>query len=58
MMLYSDTVILVFAKAPISGEVNTRLIPDMLIHDQSRRPDRYLRNTMMRSLLQFLAMRC
>ena len=29
MMLYSDTVILVFAKAPVSGEVNTRLIPDI-----------------------------
>lgn len=26
---YSDAVILVFAKAPIAGEVNTRLIPDI-----------------------------
>lgn len=28
-MLYLDTVVLVFAKAPIEGEVNTRLIPDI-----------------------------
>lgn len=28
-MLYDDTVILVFSKAPIEGEVNTRLIPDI-----------------------------
>lgn len=28
-MLYDDTVILLFAKAPISGSVNTRLIPDI-----------------------------
>ena len=28
-MKYPDTVLLVFAKAPISGEVNTRLIPDL-----------------------------
>lgn len=28
-MLYHDTVVLVFAKAPIDGEVNTRLIPDI-----------------------------
>jgi len=28
-MKYSDTVILVFAKAPVAGEVNTRLIPDI-----------------------------
>jgi rSAM/selenodomain-associated transferase 1 len=28
-MRYPDTVILVFAKAPIPGEVNTRLIPDI-----------------------------
>ena len=26
---YSDAVVLVFAKAPIAGEVNTRLIPDI-----------------------------
>ena len=28
-MKYDDTVILVFAKAPIEGQVNTRLIPDL-----------------------------
>lgn len=28
-MLYHDTVILVFAKAPVAGEVNTRLIPEI-----------------------------
>ena len=28
-MLYHDTVVLVFAKAPVEGEVNTRLIPDI-----------------------------
>ncbi len=28
-MKYPDTVLLVFAKAPVSGEVNTRLIPDL-----------------------------
>lgn len=28
-MRYEDTVILVFAKAPIEGKVNTRLIPDL-----------------------------
>jgi len=29
MMLHPDTVVLVFAKAPVEGEVNTRLIPDI-----------------------------
>ncbi len=28
-MLYDDTVILLFAKAPVKGKVNTRLIPDI-----------------------------
>ena len=28
-MLYGDTVILLFAKAPVAGSVNTRLIPDI-----------------------------
>lgn len=28
-MKYDDTVILVFAKAPVQGQVNTRLIPDI-----------------------------
>ena len=28
-MKYSDTVVIVFAKSPVSGEVNTRLIPDL-----------------------------
>ncbi len=28
-MLYDDTVILLFAKAPVEGSVNTRLIPDI-----------------------------
>ena len=28
-MKYEDTVILVFAKAPVAGSVNTRLIPDL-----------------------------
>ncbi len=28
-MLYDDTVILLFAKAPVEGNVNTRLIPDI-----------------------------
>ncbi len=28
-MKYTDTVILVFAKAPVAGSVNTRLIPDI-----------------------------
>ncbi len=28
-MLYKDTVILLYAKAPVSGQVNTRLIPDI-----------------------------
>ena len=28
-MKYSDTVIIVFAKAPVPGDVNTRLIPDI-----------------------------
>ena len=28
-MLYDDTVILLFAKAPVEGKVNTRLIPDI-----------------------------
>lgn len=28
-MKYEDTVILVFAKAPVEGDVNTRLIPDI-----------------------------
>ena len=29
MKHYPDTVILVFAKAPVAGKVNTRLIPDL-----------------------------
>jgi rSAM/selenodomain-associated transferase 1 len=29
LMRYPDTVILVFAKAPVAGKVNTRLIPDL-----------------------------
>ena len=29
MMLHNDTVILLFAKAPVEGSVNTRLIPDI-----------------------------
>ena len=44
-MLYQDVVVLLFAKAPVEGEVNTRLIPDIgvkaatqlqhdLIHDR------------------------
>ena len=44
-MLYQDAVVLLFAKAPVEGEVNTRLIPDIgvkaatelqhdLIHDR------------------------
>jgi rSAM/selenodomain-associated transferase 1 len=44
-MLYQDTVVLLFAKAPVEGKVNTRLIPDIgvkaatklqhdLIHDR------------------------
>lgn len=28
-MLYDDTIILLFAKAPVAGSVNTRLIPDI-----------------------------
>jgi rSAM/selenodomain-associated transferase 1 len=28
-MLYNDTVILVYAKAPVAGKVNTRLIPEI-----------------------------
>ena len=28
-MLYDDTVILLFAKAPVENQVNTRLIPDI-----------------------------
>jgi len=28
-MTYGDTVILLYAKAPVSGKVNTRLIPDI-----------------------------
>jgi uncharacterized protein len=35
-MLYPDTVILVFAKAPIEGEVNTRLIDDIGVRAATR----------------------
>ncbi len=28
-MYFQDTVVLVFAKAPVAGQVNTRLIPDI-----------------------------
>lgn len=35
-MLYHDTVILVFAKAPVDGEVNTRLIPDIGVQAATR----------------------
>ena len=35
-MLYDDTVILLFAKAPVEGEVNTRLIPDIGVHAATR----------------------
>lgn len=35
-MLYHDTVVLVFAKAPIEGEVNTRLIPDIGVQAATR----------------------
>ncbi len=28
-MLYDDTIVLLFAKAPVAGSVNTRLIPDI-----------------------------
>jgi len=31
-MIYPDTVILLFAKAPVEGKVNTRLIPDIGVH--------------------------
>ncbi len=31
-MNYSDTIILLFAKAPVAGKVNTRLIPDIGVH--------------------------
>jgi len=29
MMRYEDTIVLLFAKAPVTGQVNTRLIPDI-----------------------------
>ncbi len=35
-MLYRDTVVLVFAKAPIEGEVNTRLIPAIGVQAATR----------------------
>ncbi len=35
-MLYDDTVILVFSKAPVEGEVNTRLIPDIGVQAATR----------------------
>lgn len=35
-MLYDDTVILLFAKAPVEGEVNTRLIPDIGVQAATR----------------------
>ena len=35
-MLYHDTVVLVFAKAPVEGEVNTRLIPDIGVQAATR----------------------
>jgi rSAM/selenodomain-associated transferase 1 len=35
-MLYDDTVILLFAKAPIAGSVNTRLIPDVGVQVATR----------------------
>ncbi len=35
-MKYSDTVILVFAKAPVAGKVNTRLIPDIGVQAATR----------------------
>lgn len=36
MMFSNDTVILLFAKAPVEGEVNTRLIPDIGVHAATR----------------------
>jgi hypothetical protein len=35
-MLYDDTVILLFAKAPIDGEVNTRLIPSIGVKEATK----------------------
>ncbi|MFV2004027.1 MAG: TIGR04282 family arsenosugar biosynthesis glycosyltransferase [Gammaproteobacteria bacterium] len=35
-MLYHDTVILLFAKAPVEGKVNTRLIPDIGVQAATR----------------------
>lgn len=35
-MLYPDTVVLVYAKAPVEGEVNTRLIPDIGVQAATR----------------------
>jgi uncharacterized protein len=35
-MLYRDTVILLFAKAPVEGKVNTRLIPDIGVQAATR----------------------
>ncbi len=35
-MLYHDTIILLFAKAPVAGTVNTRLIPDIGVGQATR----------------------
>lgn len=35
-MLYHDSVVLVFSKAPVEGEVNTRLIPDIGVQAATR----------------------
>jgi rSAM/selenodomain-associated transferase 1 len=49
-MLYDDTVILLFAKAPIAGRVNTRLIPDIGVEEATS-----LQNSLIHQRLSMLS---
>ena len=42
-MKYEDTVILVFAKAPVAGSVNTRLIPDLGVQAATKLQEDFIR---------------
>jgi rSAM/selenodomain-associated transferase 1 len=41
-MKYEDTVILVFAKAPVEGRVNTRLIPDLGVQAATKLQEEFI----------------
>lgn len=41
-MKYDDTVILLFAKAPVEGKVNTRLIPDIGVREATRLQEEFI----------------